>query len=328
MNWLGLNWLDIAISVAALALIPGFVAAWGGHLAAEAIQDARRSRKVKFWFWFLFVLGVIITFWQQYRVAVADQSRDTRETWADALLTREFSRTSFPPESAYQKTRKIPVMEPLDVRGEKLCHEILDFAREAEQEEPTCFGSPSTPRDALDAMTLNRKNIDARISADFDKRFGGPLASITKEFAAKGITPDVTMIQPPNTIEIHLGGKALCAMVYTLRQKEGIPDPQMAERAQTYRTASRPCSGDPAGTDDPFPADRADQVGIRAIDMANLIESKADACINTMRAGRVDNDGVRRSYASDIRHCCLETSRRFIIQYSADARPQGTPWAK
>jgi hypothetical protein len=203
-----------------------------------------------------------------------------------------------------QKPRLSPV-EPLDVRGENLCQAILDFAREAQQEEPVNIYSPSMSPDVMASQVLNGKNIRARLSTEFDKRFGGPLASITKEFEAKGISLELHMAQPPpSAFEMQLGGKELCRMVYALRQKKGIVDPKVAERAETYRTASRPCMGNPVA-DDPFPTDRGDQVGIRAIDMANIIENKADACVHTMSAGGVDDDAVRRGFVADVAQCCL-----------------------
>lgn len=98
MNWFGLNWLDVVLNVAALAIVPGFLAAYGGHLAAEAIGDKKRSRKVKAFFWILFSCGVLITFWQQFRIAQADLARETKETWGEALARRVlFAPPSVPP---------------------------------------------------------------------------------------------------------------------------------------------------------------------------------------------------------------------------------------
>jgi hypothetical protein len=90
VNWYGLNWTDIVINVIALAIVPGLLAAYGGHLAAEAIQDSKRSRRVKLCFWGLFVFGVVVTFGQQLRAAEADLDRDTKNTWAQTLATRQF----------------------------------------------------------------------------------------------------------------------------------------------------------------------------------------------------------------------------------------------
>ena len=77
-EWLGLNWADIA-NIVVLALLPGLFAAYGGHLAAEAIQDQKRQRKVKGIFWLMFAIFVLVTGWQQIRVAESDLSRDTKD---------------------------------------------------------------------------------------------------------------------------------------------------------------------------------------------------------------------------------------------------------
>jgi hypothetical protein len=93
MNWFGLDWLDIVINVVALAIVPGILAAFGGHLAAEAIADKKRTFKVKSFFWLLFACGVFITTWQQFRIAQTDFARETKETWIEALARKAM----FPP---------------------------------------------------------------------------------------------------------------------------------------------------------------------------------------------------------------------------------------
>lgn len=104
MHAFGLNLLDILINVAALAIVPGILAALGGHLAAEGIADTGRSRKIKFYFWALFSFGVLVTFWQQFRLAEADQARETREVWNQAVVTRILFRPVLPPGIGYLKS--------------------------------------------------------------------------------------------------------------------------------------------------------------------------------------------------------------------------------
>jgi hypothetical protein len=88
MRWFGLNWTDIFINVAALAVIPGILAAYGGHLAAEAIGDVHRSKTVKVIFWLLFAFGILITFWQQLRLAEGDLARETKNTWEETIASK------------------------------------------------------------------------------------------------------------------------------------------------------------------------------------------------------------------------------------------------
>jgi hypothetical protein len=69
------NWADFAINLIALAVVPGCVALIGGIVSAEGITDLRRRRRIKSWFWGLFVAGVAMTAIQQYRLIMADQGR-------------------------------------------------------------------------------------------------------------------------------------------------------------------------------------------------------------------------------------------------------------
>jgi hypothetical protein len=119
MNWFGLNWLDIFLNVVALAAVPGFLAAYGGHLAAEAIVDKKRSRKVKAYFWLLFSFGVIVTFWQQFRIAESDFARETREQWGQAVITRLLFSPPLPPSEpthSPSSATQIPAKPDLAIR--------------------------------------------------------------------------------------------------------------------------------------------------------------------------------------------------------------------
>lgn len=117
-KWFGLNWADIVLNIAVLALIPGLFAAYGGHLAAEAIPDPKRERKVKRIFWLMFVVFVLATGWQQFRVSESDLARDTRETWADALALRELQPNVTPPLFAYLKAPStVGIAKPAPVRS-------------------------------------------------------------------------------------------------------------------------------------------------------------------------------------------------------------------
>jgi hypothetical protein len=45
MHWFGFNWFDIILNVLVLAIVPGILAAYGGHLAAEGVGDAKRRNE-------------------------------------------------------------------------------------------------------------------------------------------------------------------------------------------------------------------------------------------------------------------------------------------
>src|ERR1700675_2843060 len=61
------TWIDIVLGTFLLAIIPFLMAAYGGHVAAEGIEDYERRRSIKLRFWLAFFLGVGLAFIQQYR---------------------------------------------------------------------------------------------------------------------------------------------------------------------------------------------------------------------------------------------------------------------
>ncbi len=109
MNWLGLDWSDIVLNIVVLAIVPGLFAAYGGHLAAESISDVKRQRKIKAIFWMMFIVYVIATGLQQFRVAEAELNRDTKETWADAMALRILQAPQSVPAFAYTKAAAAPM---------------------------------------------------------------------------------------------------------------------------------------------------------------------------------------------------------------------------
>ena len=71
----GFNWTDFSLNVIVLAIIPGFVALFGGIAAADGLTDKPKRRRIKLWFWGLCIVGVAMTSVQQYRVILADQGK-------------------------------------------------------------------------------------------------------------------------------------------------------------------------------------------------------------------------------------------------------------
>src|SRR5271157_2773053 len=102
MHWFGLNWWDITLGTGVLAIVPFWLAAYGGHVAAEPIEDARRRRNIKLKFWGIAFLGVVAAFIQQYRAAVADQARDTRDDWMRVVSIRQYP-SPLPPSFSVHK---------------------------------------------------------------------------------------------------------------------------------------------------------------------------------------------------------------------------------
>jgi len=96
VNWLGLNWEDILLNTAVLAIIPLLLAAFGGHLAADAIEEQKKKRNVKLCFWALFVFGIVATFWQQFRAAQADLAGSENSKFLMAVALSKM----YPPPAA------------------------------------------------------------------------------------------------------------------------------------------------------------------------------------------------------------------------------------
>jgi hypothetical protein len=113
MQWYGLSWSDILINIAALAVLPGLLAVYGGRLAAESVSDPKRVRKIKLCFWGLFLALLLVTFWQQLRAAESEQEKTTRETWSEGLVLRMLFRSPIPPADLLRPSRVTPVRPDL-----------------------------------------------------------------------------------------------------------------------------------------------------------------------------------------------------------------------
>jgi hypothetical protein len=109
MTFLGVHWADVLLGTAILAIVPFLLAAYGGHVAAEAIPDPHKRRNVKFLFWSLFVIGIFLAFWQQIRADNATRDAEVRQEWTEALLLRAV----FPPPSAPLVAHTVAVSTPI-----------------------------------------------------------------------------------------------------------------------------------------------------------------------------------------------------------------------
>lgn len=106
MNWYGLNWTNILLGTAILAIIPFAFALYGGYLATESMASPKRQRNIKLQFWGLFLVGVALAFWQQFRSAEDDLDRNTKDVWAETIAMSKFPP---PPPPAYIEHGKSPV---------------------------------------------------------------------------------------------------------------------------------------------------------------------------------------------------------------------------
>ncbi len=74
MNW----WIDFALGVLLLAFIPFALAAYGGHVAADAITDDHKRRAVKLTFWGMAFFGLFVAIVYQYRIMGTDDARQVQ----------------------------------------------------------------------------------------------------------------------------------------------------------------------------------------------------------------------------------------------------------
>jgi hypothetical protein len=81
------TWEDVLLGTVALAFVPFVMAAYGGHIAAEAIADPKRSARVKTYFWIACVFGIVVAFVQQYRSITQDAAaKDKTSKVEDSVL--------------------------------------------------------------------------------------------------------------------------------------------------------------------------------------------------------------------------------------------------
>jgi hypothetical protein len=79
-------WTDIILGTTALAIVPLLLAAYGGHLAAEMIENPIKRRKAKLIFWGLCLVGVSLAFLQQFRAVNSDVSNQSKTDGVEAHI--------------------------------------------------------------------------------------------------------------------------------------------------------------------------------------------------------------------------------------------------
>jgi hypothetical protein len=169
-----LDWTDILINVIVLAILPGVLGALGGHLAAEALEDKKSRRKIKWIFWVMCVVWIALTGWQQFRAAEADLDRSTKDAWGEALAANEF----LPPPPPVIIERGHEKVSPADVALEFAGREGLQFLQRATtattaREQKTmfamvdttnCFVWPGKPDDCQPLPLTTQTRVDDYIN--------------------------------------------------------------------------------------------------------------------------------------------------------------------
>jgi hypothetical protein len=107
MSW----WIDFALGVLLLALIPFALAAYGGHVAADSIADDRKRRNVKLKFWALGSVGLLIAIAYQYRTMKTDETRQDQTRQFQKSVTERLNQIINQPISAEQKQEAIDLKQ-------------------------------------------------------------------------------------------------------------------------------------------------------------------------------------------------------------------------
>lgn len=105
------TWTDVILGTITLAIVPLFMAAYGGHIAAEGINDPKHRRRVKLYFWLACIAGVVLAFLQQYRAITQDaaskEKTGTVETAVlDQLKILHEQKSTLTPEETEAKRRE------------------------------------------------------------------------------------------------------------------------------------------------------------------------------------------------------------------------------
>jgi hypothetical protein len=106
--------VDFWLAVAILAAVPFWMAAYGGHVAAESISDSKRRLYVRLKFWGVGLLGLIVAFAYQYRITGSDEARQKATQAWQSSVTNQLNVIRDNP--AYSKEQKQEV--------DKLQHEV------------------------------------------------------------------------------------------------------------------------------------------------------------------------------------------------------------
>ena len=96
--------IDFLLAVVVLAAVPFWMAAYGGHVAAESITDVRHRRYVRLKFWGIGLVGLFVAFAYQYRVTKSDESkRQATQLWQTSVTNQLTAMRGNPTYSKEQK---------------------------------------------------------------------------------------------------------------------------------------------------------------------------------------------------------------------------------
>lgn len=214
-----MDWLDFALGVLFLAFVPFWLAAYGGHVAAEAITDPKRQRSVKVRFWGIGLLGVLVAIAYQYRAMRADDKKQKDTNNFQTFVTGQFGRqgsllaalqTAKKNEEDYHSktlpstTARHYVKPSLKQRAFELSAAILQHlaSREFFARTPA-FDSQSFEHDASMWVTYDRQTVE-----EYKEKFESAVRKIRDEFATQGLTDkyvqQFTNTDPANSTSVRV----------------------------------------------------------------------------------------------------------------------------
>jgi hypothetical protein len=193
--------LDFWLAVAILAVVPFWMAAYGGHVAAESISDSKHRLSVRLKFWGIGLIGLIVAFAYQYRVTKSDESRQqVTQTWQKSVTAQLNAIRNNPVSSNEQKQTATKIQNQVD-RGPKPSAAQTELIKELDslilsRDESTlrsAFGFPKMMENNIrmniaiirhfkehQSETLDLRpylgtdwNVDSELAEGHIRRFGG-----------------------------------------------------------------------------------------------------------------------------------------------------------
>lgn len=173
---------DSVLGVLILAIVPFTLAAYGGHLAAQALPSNRERRTAKAIFWGLCFIGVFITILYQARVTKLDQERDIKAARADEERQKKIDDAQRIAATAQAELKAIEQTNGQQIRW---MQKRLDAAIVAAQARGTA-NAAETLRSDLSAMA---QAIKQQSTVDAQKRM--PSQAVTQTPAAESSSAKV-----------------------------------------------------------------------------------------------------------------------------------------
>lgn len=97
------SWIDFALGILLLALVPFALAAYGGHVAADTIVENHKRRIVKLKFWGMGFIGLLVAIAYQYRTMKTDEARQVQTRDFQSSVTDRLDRIANQPVSREQQ---------------------------------------------------------------------------------------------------------------------------------------------------------------------------------------------------------------------------------